>query len=512
MAVAPSRRELLGCPGEQLPVTDTTLPASTPSVQGVEAEGVQALLDALEGTPGIEPHGLMVLRHGFVVAAGWWSPYSPARPHLLYSASKSFTSTAAGLAVAEGLLDLDRPVVSYFPELDAEVTDPRSRSMLVRHIASMASGHVEETWDRVMATHPAEPVLAFLRIPPDRDPGTVFAYNQSCTYTLGAIVQRLTGETLASYLKRKLPGPLGASELCWAKDHLGRDLGFSGLHATTETLARLGLLYLRNGEWGGEQVLPPGWVAEATREHISTASAATGAGIDWRQGYGYQFWQSRHGYRGDGAYGQFSLVLPEYDAVVAITSQSTDMQAVLDAVWDNLLPALLDGPVTDTGADARLRDRLGQLALAAPVAEALPPAGGQQVWVDTTFAPEGGLCASQPSLKGVTVSTDLGGWRLALHEGGSSLWMKLGMGAWAQSDGPQPGSAPPGGDAVAASPVPVACAGGWVGPAALRFDVIFLETPHRLVVTCKIPDKTFEAHWVAAPLGTPPLSGLRAPR
>jgi CubicO group peptidase (beta-lactamase class C family) len=172
----------------------SSLPTSTPAAQGVDAAGIQAFLDALESDPAIEPHSLMLLRHGQVVAQGWWAPYAPDRLHLLYSLSKSFTATAAGFALAEGLIGLDDPVISYFPEFEADVTDPRSRAMLVRHVASMASGHVEETLDRARAQDREELVRGFLLVPPDQDPGTVFAYNQPATYTLAAIVQRVTGQ------------------------------------------------------------------------------------------------------------------------------------------------------------------------------------------------------------------------------------------------------------------------------------------------------------------------------
>src|SRR5262245_41405906 len=102
-------------------------------------------------------HSLMVLRHGNVVAEGWWRPYSADRPHELYSLSKSFTATAAAFAVAEGLLDLDDTVVSFFPEFEADVTDPRSRAIRIRHLAAMASGHEQETWGRAVALDRAEP-------------------------------------------------------------------------------------------------------------------------------------------------------------------------------------------------------------------------------------------------------------------------------------------------------------------------------------------------------------------
>ncbi|MYS27465.1 serine hydrolase, partial [Streptomyces sp. SID7804] len=118
-------------------MTVRPLPTAAPADRGVDAAGVHAFLDALEADPDIEPHSLMILRHGRLVASGWWAPYTAGRPQLLYSLSKSFTGTAAALAEAEGLIDFDAPVLSYFPEFAADITDPRSRATLVRHIASM---------------------------------------------------------------------------------------------------------------------------------------------------------------------------------------------------------------------------------------------------------------------------------------------------------------------------------------------------------------------------------------
>ena len=255
-------------------------------------------------------HSLMIIRHGDVVAEGWWSPYAEKRVHLLYSLSKSFTSTAAAFAIAEGLLDLDATMLSYFPEFDSEITDPHSRSMLVRHVAAMASGHLEETVERAFALDPVEPVRGFLLIPPDREPGSVFAYNQPCTYALAAIIQRLTGQTLTAYLRPRLLDPLGIGEVGWQQYPDGRDIGYSGLHATTDAIARLGLLYLQRGVWNGQRLLSEEWVAQATRVQVETETPNQ-PNPDWRQGYGFQFWMSRHGYRGDGAYGQFCVVLPE---------------------------------------------------------------------------------------------------------------------------------------------------------------------------------------------------------
>ncbi|MGW0916117.1 serine hydrolase domain-containing protein [Streptomyces sp. NPDC002784] len=463
-------------------MTTRPLPAGPPASQGVDASGVHAFLDALESDPEIEPHSLMIMRHGSLVASGWWAPYSAGRPHLLYSLSKSFTSTAAGFAVAEGLLDLDTPVLSYFPEFDADVTDPRSRAMLVRHVASMASGHEAETLDRARALDPDELVRGFLRIPPDRDPGTVFAYNQPTTYTLATIVQRLTGQSLTDYLRPRLFDPIGIGEVAWLRDRTGRDLGFSGLHATTDAILRLGQLYLGGGIWDGRRVLPESWVAEATRPHTANDDGPMG-GEDWRQGYGLQFWMSRHGYRGDGAYGQFCLVLPEQDAVIATTAATVAMQKLLDMVWTHLLPAFRPGPLSGReAADAALAQRLAGLALPPAVGEPAP-----QGWTSVAF--DSDWISAE-----VTATAD--GHRLTLVEDGERLELRLADSGWS----------------IAEEPVPTAVSGGWTDAGTLEVEVIFLETPHRLAVTCSLPDRTCTARWRTEPLHPRRLLRMGAPR
>ncbi|MGW3850062.1 serine hydrolase domain-containing protein [Streptomyces fagopyri] len=472
------------------------LPVSTPAAQGVDAAGVHAFLDAVEASPDIEPHSLMVLRHGHVIASGWWAPYTADRLHLLYSLSKSFTSTAAGFAVAEGLVRLDDPVISYFPEFEAEITDPRSRSMLVRHVASMASGHLGETAEAAARVDPKELVRGFLLVPPDREPGTVFAYNQPATYTLASIVQKVTGQSLTEYLRPRLLDPLGIGETAWLQRPPGRDLGFSGLHAATDAIARLGQFYLQDGVWDGERLLPSWWIEQATREHIPTADGtATGDRSDWQRGYGFQFWMGRHGYRGDGAFGQLCVVLPEQDVVIATTAATEDMQALLDLVWRHLLPAFGSAPLAGT-EDEGLRRRLEGLAL--PPVEASPePSNAGATWAGAVFAPRDGVCAEQRTLTGVEVvaPADGDGWKVSLAEGDERHELSLAATGWTVADGP----------------IPMAVSGGWTDPGTLRFDVVFLETPHRLTVDCVLPDGTFGVRWHTTPLHRGPLRSLRAP-
>jgi CubicO group peptidase (beta-lactamase class C family) len=462
-------------------VTITALPRSTPSAEKIDPEGIAAFVDALEEAPGVEPHSLMILRHGRVVAESWWAPYTPDRAHLLYSVSKSFTATAVAFAVAEGMMGLDDTIISHFPELDAEITDPRSRAIRVRHLLSMASGHAEETVQRALVIDPTDMVRGFLMIPPDAEPGTLFCYNQPCTYTLAAIIQKHSGQSLVDYLRPRLLDPLGIGTVGWTQDASGRQLGFTGLHATTDALARLGQLYLQNGEWEGRQLLSAEWVADASTSHIDTSRWDD---KDWQLGYGYFFWRSQHGYRADGAYGQFTLVLPEHDVVVAITEQTTDTQAVLAAAWEHLVPAI----DREVGSDVEAQEQ----ALASRLdATALAPVSGTGGVVEP-----GSYTAARgndhPSLEVVELEVDgEGALAVTLHEAEQTTRVAVGRSEWIVTD------------AFAAS--------GAVDGAVILVDVTFLETPHRLHLALDPETTTFTARWVTPPLEASPLAELRSP-
>lgn len=303
----------------------------------------------------------MIVRHDTVITEGWWAPYTPDQVHLLYSLSKSFTSTAAGLAQAEGLLSLDEKVVDVFPEHADAAADERSRQLTLRQLVRMASGHREDVLERAYAISPDDIVRGFLSVPVDEEPGSIFCYNNAATFVVGAAVQKRSGQTLVDFLKPRLFQPLGIDTCYWQSDSQGRNLGFSGLHLTTESIARFGRLIVDGGRIGDRQLLDPQWLAAATSYQTDNSSQTN---PDWSQGYGYQFWMARHGFRGDGAHGQFCIVLPEQDALVIITSASPDMQGILDRVWEHLLPAFGDQPLAaDDQATAALTGRLAGLTL-----------------------------------------------------------------------------------------------------------------------------------------------------
>jgi CubicO group peptidase (beta-lactamase class C family) len=467
------------------------LPRSTPAEQQVDPSAVLALLDALEARSDIEMHSLMVVRHGHVVAEGWWAPYSPDRVHLLYSVSKTFTATAAAFARDEGLLDLDDTVLSHFPELEDDVVDPRSRRILLRHVAAMASGHTRDTMGEAFAGDRDEPVRGFLTIPPDEEPGTVFAYNQPCTYALAAVIQRESGQSLSDYLRPRLFDPLGIGDVWWQSWPPGRELGFTGLHARTEDVAKLGQLYLQRGRWGEQQLIPEEWVEEATSKHVDNPHEPN---VDWRQGYGYQFWMHRHGYRGDGAFGQFCVVLPEHDTVVATTASTEQMQAVLDAMWEHLLPGLgVRNPSEEAGEE--LASRLSGLRIL-PLGGSIEAPGGEESHRFEVVA--GG---EAPHVTAVTCRTTAAGLEVGLVEGDACSWFAVGDGEWALSsttDGE-------------GGTLPVAASGGWVDDRGLAVDVLFLESAHRFHVRATLGGGA-EVTWNHVPLGRGRLADMHAPR
>jgi CubicO group peptidase (beta-lactamase class C family) len=343
------------------------LPRSAAEAQGVSSK---ALLDFVESVDKeIDSlNSLMILRHGQVIAEGWWAPYHAEARHSLYSLSKSFTSTAVGLAVAEGKLSVDDPVLKFFPdEAPAEPSD-RLKAMRVRDLLRMATGHETEP----KFTPEVSWVKTFLAHPVPFKPGTHFLYNTPATYMQSAIVQKVTGQTVLDYLRPRLFEPLGIANPTWESSPQGISTGGYGLSVRTEDIASFGQLYLQKGKWQGKQLVPSAWVDEATSRQVSNGSNPAS---DWDQGYGYQFWRCRHGaYRGDGAFGQYCIVLPEQDAVIAITSGLKDMQAVMNLVWDKLLPAFQSSPLnTDRTAQSNLEQKLKSLSLKPQTGSSTPP-------------------------------------------------------------------------------------------------------------------------------------------
>ena len=449
------------------------LPRSSPESQGIPSKAVLAFIEAADKQ--IDSlHGFMLLRHGRVVAEGWWSPYSAESPHSLYSLSKSFTSTAVGLAIAEGKLGLDDEILKFFPEDAPAEPSNNLKSMRVSDLLRMSTGHQTEpprTPDRPWTK-------TFLAHPVPFKPGTHFQYNTSATYMLSAIVQKATGATVLDYLRPRLFGPLGIEHPTWETSPQGISTGGFGLSIRTEDIARFGQLYLQKGKWNGKQLVPETWIDAATARQTSNGSSPKS---DWDQGYGYQFWRCRHGaYRGDGAFGQYCIVMPEQDAVIAITSGLKDMQTVLNLVWDDLLPAMKPSPLgADEDAEKTLRHTLNGLSLRPQQGTGSPAKVLGKKYV---------FAANPRKLESIALeSGNSGTVTLVLRVDGAEQRIVCGRGSWCKGRAawgllPQQ---------------PVAASGVWTADDTFVVKLCFYETPFVITVRLKFSgaELQFDSEW-----------------
>ena len=310
----------------------------SPESQGVSSQGLINFFDAAEKS-GLEFHSIMINRNAKTILEGWWQPFKKEYVHTLYSLSKSFTSTAVGMLKDEGKLDVNNKVISYFPDRLPATVSENLAAMRVYDLLTMHTGHDQDTMGRIRTAGGDDWVKNFLHLEVPRQPGSLFLYNTGATYMLSAIVQKLTGQNVMAYLKPRLFAPLEIEGADWETDPNGINVGGYGLRIRTQDILNFGQLYLQNGQWKGKQLISSEWVAEATKKQVNSQDNNG----DWGQGYGYQFWRCKPGfYRGDGAYGQYCIVIPQKNAVVAITSETKDMGASMQLVWDHILPAMED--------------------------------------------------------------------------------------------------------------------------------------------------------------------------
>jgi len=445
---------------------------------------VQAFLDGVARVK-MELHSLMLVRHGSVVAEGWWTPYGPEFNHWMYSMSKSFTSTAVGLAAAEGKLSIEDKVVSFFPQdLPAQVGEGLA-AMRVKHLLMMAAGHAKEPTTEMVGSE--DWARVFLGWPVEHTPGTTFLYNSGATYMCSAIVQRVTGQRVVDYLRPRLFEPLGISGIEWETCPRGVNVGGWGLCIPTEGLAKFGQLYLQRGEWRGRRIIPAAWVDEATTFKIQQPQPAQPSRPaeknDWTQGYCYQFWRAtHHAFRGDGAFGQFTLVLPEKDAVVIMTAESHDLQGQLDLVWEHLLPALRDQPFAPVpGAEESLAARLAGLTLPTPAGTGSSPTAGRIAGQEFQLEP------NDLGLVAVVFDHEAGASRIRFKSAQGDHVVACGTGGWQRGETALPGSPPrlvSGGASPAGTKFKVAAAAAWKDENTLEAVLRYYETPHHDTLTC----------------------------
>jgi CubicO group peptidase (beta-lactamase class C family) len=434
-------------------------------------------------------HSLMVVRDGNVVVEGWWHPYSADRPHIMFSVSKSFTSTAIGIAQHEGRLSIDEPILNFFPSHATDFARANTAGLTLRHVLSMATGHRVDTMELMRALPHHDWVKIFLESPIVYPPGERFLYNSGASFVLSAVIGARTGQSVRDYLQPRLFDPLGIGTPEWQTNARGINLGASGLRLRTEDVAAFGELYRRRGVWNGRRLLSEAWIDDASAVHVATDRSD---GSDWDQGYGYQFWRSRHNsYRADGAYGQFALIIPDQRAVIAITAGTDRTKDILEAVWQYLLPAfsdesaISDRSAREPGAAARAETaslQLSELELAAPEFVAAESVADLDAAVTAFSAFELALpfnllgvdrlrlqlSGDKAADTGGTLTLTAGDGRSELHVIGRSDWVRGSTRFWPHEE---------------MTSVATATRGGWLSDGRYRITQQCLETPFARIWT-----------------------------
>jgi len=341
--------------------------SSTPEAQGIDsARLADAVTSAHEAD--IHIHSVLIVRHGYVVLDAYFYPFQRGQLHDVASVTKSFTSTLVGIAVARKRIpDLDRTALSFFPDKTAANSSQTKDAMTLRTMLTMQAGLVcvnAPTEKTLMEMQASKDWVQFaIDRPMAATPGTEFKYDSTVSHLLSAILHRATGEKEEAFAKTQLFGPLGIAEYIWPSDPTGTDNhGWGDLHLAPDSMAKLGFLYLHDGEWDGNRLLPEWWVAAATK------AQATFQDDQGHTGYGYQWWVTDKRYQALGRGGQHIDVYPDKDMVVVMTSGGLGSRAH-QVLSDHILGAVESDtalPKNDAGV-ARLESAVRSAAAEPPV-------------------------------------------------------------------------------------------------------------------------------------------------
>jgi CubicO group peptidase (beta-lactamase class C family) len=345
-------------------------PTAAPEAAGLDSGALAELLTQVKEQD-VPLHSLLLMRKGTVVLDAYHYPYDGSIYHDVASVTKSVLTTLVGIAVDQGLLDLDAPVLSFFPERATVDGDEAWKRVTVRHLASLTGGFEcidapEKITQSQMRASP-DYVAFVLDQPMVAEPGTTFGYCDPSMHLLSAVLTEATGQSAFEFARTELFGPLGISDVYWPTDPQGYSHGWGDLALKPPDMARIGQLFLDGGRWGDEQVVPAEWVAEATRTQVDTGR---------EEDYGYGWWVSgpdepiaTFAAEGDGE--QRILVVPAVDVIVVATGGGYDWDSVLDPVgaavtdeWRPLPP--------DPAGEAALEEAVAELAAPPPAVDPGP--------------------------------------------------------------------------------------------------------------------------------------------
>lgn len=350
---------------------------SSPEEQGMDSATLVEMLANIQ-EQAYPIHSLIIIRNGYMVMEAYFHPYQADLPHDMASVTKSVTSALIGLAVKQGYIDrINHPLLDFFPKRAVANLDARKQAVTLEHLLTMSSGldwPVNDMDDPIAAQilHSTDWVQFALDRPMAQEPGTTFSYNSAGSHVLMAVIQKTTGMTPLNFAKENLFKPLGISQVFWPYDPNGINTGGWGLKLTPRDMAKLGYLYLNNGVWAGQSIIPAEWVKASSTAAINPPAA----GPRYGSGYGYQWWvEPGQGYKAAGAGGQRIFVLPQQNMVVVFVGDIVPVESqVPETILESyILPAVksADPLPTKTEQTALLETRLQ--ALANPAPKPVPP-------------------------------------------------------------------------------------------------------------------------------------------
>jgi len=293
---------------------------TTPEKQGMNPDMLNKMLIAIDDQH-LNIDGLVTIRNGYIVLENYYPLYEQNTLHEIYSVTKSVISALVGIAIDEGFINsVEDPVADYIPDRSIKNNSPQKQSLTIEHLLTMSSG-LEWDFDE-MVSNP-DWVKYTLDQPMYNEPGKEFSYNSGNAQVLSAILQDVSGKDTRDFAQHYLFDPLGIDHYRWQRDIQGIPKGGWGMAMTPRDLAKLGYLYLKEGEWDGQQVVSKEWVAASTQGYVQVQEPLE----PWDLSMGYMWWIHEDGlYAAQGMKGQFVYVIPDLDIVVVITSDIPDSE------------------------------------------------------------------------------------------------------------------------------------------------------------------------------------------
>jgi len=334
--------------------TEATVPwpseeweASTPEEQGMDSERLADMLESIrERRLGVD--SVTVIRNGTLVVDATVYPFLPDSRHAIHSCTKSIVSALIGIAIRQGHLDgLEQPILEIFQDRSVAQIDVEKKAITLEHVLMMASGlecrdSYLYRWRGLQEMRESDDWVQFvLELHMAEPPGTRFEYCNGGSFLLSAAIQDATDRRAGEYAREHLFAPLGIDDVEWPANPEGISIGWGELRMRPHDMAKIGYLYLNEGKWAGEQIVPDDWVRASTQKHISATL---------QDGYGYQWWVSARGaYMALGYAGQYIVVVPEQELVVVFTSDLAEEQFYVpqELLYEFVIPAAMsDTPLS----------------------------------------------------------------------------------------------------------------------------------------------------------------------